>query len=141
MRAAVAGTLYDSPQPPGSSVYSSYTVQFVNGQLVANDGCNTVEMAVMVDARTVTTSGNPTSTGAACRKSALRDAYDREMFKVSLGWTVSAGQLTLTTAGGDTYAGSNLCREIPFRPPRGEARHDRGKLIDWGSVPHLHRAR
>lgn len=104
VRAVVAGAIYDSPQPPGSSEYGSYTVQFVTDQLVANDGCNTIQIAATVDARTVTTFGDITSTGSACRDSALRIAYDRELLKASLGWQVSGARLTLTTrGGGDTY--------------------------------------
>ncbi|MDQ2850004.1 MAG: META domain-containing protein [Actinomycetota bacterium] len=107
--AVVASAIYDSPQPPGSSEYSSYTVQFVGGQLVANDGCNTIQIAATLDARTVTTFGDITSTGAACRDSALRIAYDRELLKTSLGWQVSGTGLTLTTRGGDIYH-FELCR-------------------------------
>ena len=104
VRAVVAGAKYDSPQPSGSSEYSSYTVQFVSGQLVANDGCNTLEIAATVDARTVTTFGGMTSTAAACRDdSPLREAYDRELVNMSLGWKVAGAHLTLTTHGGDTF--------------------------------------
>lgn len=103
VRAVVGGRTYDSPQPPGSSVYRSYTMQFVNGELLANDGCNTLEVKVWVDAHTVTSSTDVTSTGVACRTSALREAYDGELFRVSVGWTVSGNELTLITASGDTF--------------------------------------
>lgn len=103
-RAVVGGTVYNSPQPPGSSFSASYTVQIVDGRFVANDSCNTLEMGVTVGPRTVTTSGGQVSTAAACLQSALREAYDRELFEATLGWVVSAGQLTLTTPGGDTFA-------------------------------------
>lgn len=103
VRAVVAGAIYDAPQPPGSSEYGSYTVQFVTGQLVANDGCNTIQIAATVDVRTVSTSGDITSTGAACRDSALRIAYDRELLKASLGWQMSGARLMLTTHRGDSF--------------------------------------
>lgn len=103
VRAVAAGATFNSPQPPGSSQYSSYTVQFVADQLIANDGCNTIQIAATLDAHTVTTSGDPTSTASACRKTALRDAYDRELFKAPLDWRVSGKRLTLTTSSGDTF--------------------------------------
>lgn len=53
--------------------------------------------------RTVTTSGDFVSTGAFCNVSALRDAYDRELFEAPIGWRVSGARLTLTTRGGDTF--------------------------------------
>lgn len=113
VRAAVGGKKYDSPQPAGSSVYSSYTMQFVDGELLANDGCNTLQVGVTVDTDTVTSSTDVTSTAVACRTSALREAYDGDLFRVSVRWSVSGGELTLTAAGGDTFKFEPLPRAAP----------------------------
>lgn len=103
VRAVVDGTMYDSPQPKGSSVSASYTVEFDKGRLGANDGCNSIGAPVAVQEHTVTSSGDAMSTMVGCGVSALRDAYDRELFEGSMSWTVSGGRLTLTTTNGDTF--------------------------------------
>ncbi len=78
-------------------------MRFVKARLEANDGCNTLETSVAVDAHTVTKTGDVRTTMAGCDQSPLRDAYDRELFDKSFGWTVSSGRLTLTTINGDTF--------------------------------------
>ena len=112
-RAVVDGRVHDSPQPPGSSVFSSYTVQYEKGRLVANDGCNTLGTTVRIDARTVTMSGDVGSTAVGCSSSALREAYDRELFTGTIAWTVSDGHLTLTTDGGNTFEFDPLAAGYP----------------------------
>ncbi len=103
VRAVVAGVTYQSPQPAGSSVYKSYTVQFSQAQVGGNDGCNSIGAAATVTAHVVNISGDIRMTAVACVNTKLRAAYDRALFHGSISWAVSGGRLTLTTAGGDTY--------------------------------------
>lgn len=102
-RAVIDGTVFDFPQPRGSSVTGSYTVQFAGGRLVANDGCNTLQTGATVGARTFTTAGDVMTTQVGCDQSLLREAYDRELFIGTVGWTRSGGDLVLTTGAGTTF--------------------------------------
>ena len=112
-RAVVDGKVYDKPQPPGSAVFSSYTVKFEKGQLEANDGCNSLGATVTVDPQKVTSSGDVSATAVGCSASALREAYDLWLFKGSVSWTVSGSDLTLTTDVGDTFEFEPLAAGYP----------------------------
>ncbi len=103
VRAVIAGVTYQSPQPGGSSVSSSYTVQFSHAQVHGNDACNGFVVAATVAAHVVSISGDISMSGVGCQNSKLRAAYDRALFHGSISWAVSGGRLTLTTAGGGTY--------------------------------------
>lgn len=103
VRAVIDGVTYQSPQPGGSSVASSYTVQFGHAQVQGSDACNGILSAATVTAHTVSSSGDISMSAVGCPNSKLRAAYDRALFHGSISWAVSGGRLTLTTAGGDTY--------------------------------------
>ena len=103
-RAVVSGRTYDSPQPKGNSEFGSYTVQFIDHHIDANDTCNTINASVTVDTHELRNFDSVSSTLVGCSpESELRRAYDQELFQGSVRWTLDGGRLRLTTANGDIF--------------------------------------